>query len=206
MRAMASPAASTSEQEKYSLLIIGDVEWEPKLMSGIVNGFPQLVEPDSSYFGWRECNKVIDVDGRNIMLEIYSFERRYFDYRYKFKYQRANGIMIVYDVTHEESFEEVFKYSIREVDRYIDLEDNCLPIMLVGTNTEKRDKQIVSIERGRMRAEEIGLKARFTEVSHVTGENVETALQTITRDMIAYRSARPAVPEPESVNKHCVVS
>ncbi len=211
---MASPA-STSVQEKYFLLITGDIDCQAKLMSGLVNGFPQLSKPDFRFRQQFESNQLIKVDDEDMMLEVYKIEERFVDlsFDYQYEYCRANGIMILYDVTDEDSLDDVFKYSMKNLELYLyPNQDTVPPIMLVGTNIEKKDQQVMSIERLRMRAQKMSVsksKLRVAEANTVTGENVETALQTITRDMIAnciIKSESELRLKTKPKKKQCVVS
>ena len=203
-------AALTSQQEeKYSLLITGDVDQRSKLMSGIVNGFPQSVELDYQRH-FSDTKYYVQVDDRYVQLEVYKFVETPWDSLSSY-YRKANGIMILYDVTDEESLDDVFSQWMRPIEHYsYFLEDEYLPTILIGANIEKRDEQKVSMERMRMRAEEISqLKIRFAEVSLVTGENVHTVIQTITRDMIAHRIAKSESElhsKTEPKKKQCVIS
>ncbi len=94
------------------------------------------------------------------------------------------------------------------MDRMMSFRSNC-PIMLVGTNIENKDERTVN-EKHLSTLIDTDQEVKHAEVSLVTGENVETALQTITRDMIAH--ATKPDPEPATVlpvktePKKCIVS
>ncbi len=203
---MASPTA-TSLQEKYFLLVIGDHDCKSKLMSGLTNGFPLSTELSHRLFRGSESDQLVEVDGTSVTVEVY--RDSYFEPSSHSQYQRANGIMILYDVTDQHSLDDEFNYSMREIDRYkYFLEDTLPPIMLVGANIEKKGEQILSLESMRMSAHREGINLRFAEVSTVTGENVETALQTITRDIIAHCAPKPEpkLPKTKPKKKRCVIS
>lgn len=88
-------------------------------------------------------------------------------------YRGAHAMMIVYDVSDLESFNNV-KNWLLECDRYAS--DNVIKI-LVGNKCDTT-KRVVSYETGKEFAETLGIQ--FLETSAKTGINVEKAFMTIT--------------------------
>ncbi|KAG7158912.1 Ras-related protein Rab-8B-like, partial [Homarus americanus] len=92
----------------------------------------------------------------------------------------AKGVLLVYDVTHETSFENTRR--LRKVRDEGGLGE--VVIMLLGTNAHYRgDDRQVTWQRGKELGDEAGVK--FLEVSAVTGTNMEQALLTITKAILA---------------------
>lgn len=94
-------------------------------------------------------------------------------------YRGAMGIMLVYDVTNEKSFENI-KNWIRNIEENASAE---VEKMLLGNKCELTDKRQVSKERGEQLAVEYGIK--FMETSAKSSINVEEAFYTLARDIKA---------------------
>jgi small GTP-binding protein len=88
-------------------------------------------------------------------------------------FKGAHAIMLVYDVTERESFENIRNW-INEIKTYGD-ERVC--ILLVGNKSDIEDKRAVSYKEGADLAAEIG--TRFWEVSAKNNINVREAYEDI---------------------------
>ena len=79
--------------------------------------------------------------------------------------KKANGILLVYDISEKQSFQNIENWmdSIRE-------NSNELPIILIGNKSDLNDERQVSIEEGQQKADEFGCP--FYETSCKTGDNV----------------------------------
>ncbi|XP_063883659.1 uncharacterized protein LOC135112779 isoform X3 [Scylla paramamosain] len=98
----------------------------------------------------------------------------------------ASALLLVYDVTREDTYESVrmwlqrVKSAGRCTDRVV--------MMVLGDNCHfQRDDRQVTWERGK----ELGREGRvaFLEVSSVTAANLETALKSVARAVLAKESA-----------------
>nr|CAH7759289.1 unnamed protein product [Callosobruchus chinensis] len=90
------------------------------------------------------------------------------------------GIMLVYDITNEKSFENI-KNWIRNIEENASADDPYLS--LIGNKCELEDKRQVSKERGEQLAIEYGIK--FIETSAKNSIRVEDAFFTLARDIKA---------------------
>ncbi|XP_048566724.1 ras-related protein RABD2a-like [Triticum urartu] len=88
-------------------------------------------------------------------------------------YRGAHGIIIVYDVTDQDSFNNV-KQWLNEIDRYGSENVNKL---LVGNKSDLIDKRVVSYETAKAFADEIGIP--FMETSAKNALNVEQAFMAM---------------------------
>ncbi|CAH1998588.1 unnamed protein product [Acanthoscelides obtectus] len=79
------------------------------------------------------------------------------------------GIMLVYDITNEKSFENIVKW-LRNIDEHAN-ED--VEKMILGNKCDMTDKRTVSKERGETIAREHGI--RFMETSAKANINIERA-------------------------------
>ncbi|KAK4353949.1 hypothetical protein RND71_026143 [Anisodus tanguticus] len=89
-------------------------------------------------------------------------------------YRGAHGIIVVYDVTDQESFNNV-KQWLNEIDRYAS--DNVNKI-LVGNKADLTANRVVSYETAKAFADEIGIP--FLETSAKDATNVEQAFMAMT--------------------------
>ncbi|XP_029580596.1 ras-related protein Rab-8A-like [Salmo trutta] len=87
------------------------------------------------------------------------------------------GIMLVYDITNEKSFENI-KNWIRNIEEHASAD---VEKMVLGNKCDINDKRQVSKERGEKLALEYGIK--FMETSAKANINVENAFLTLARDI-----------------------
>ncbi|XP_073115012.1 ras-related protein RIC1 isoform X2 [Elaeis guineensis] len=102
-------------------------------------------------------------------------------------YRGAHGIIVVYDVTDQESFNNV-KQWLSEIDRYASDNVNKL---LVGNKCDLDANRVVSYETGKAFADEIGIP--FLETSAKDATNVEKAFMTMTAEIKNRMASQPAM-------------
>lgn len=83
-------------------------------------------------------------------------------------YRGADGIIMVYDVTSEESFNHVNEW-LNEVNRYA-AEDTCK--LLLGNKCDRADR-VISIEKAREFSDQLGIP--YLETSAKNSINIEEA-------------------------------
>ncbi|KAH7543646.1 hypothetical protein FEM48_Zijuj02G0206100 [Ziziphus jujuba var. spinosa] len=88
-------------------------------------------------------------------------------------YRGAHGIIIVYDVTEMESFNNV-KQWLNEIDRYA---NDSVCKLLVGNKCDLVDSKVVDTQTGKAFADELGIP--FLETSAKDSINVEQAFLTM---------------------------
>uniref|UniRef100_G1PTC2 Ras-related protein SEC4 n=1 Tax=Myotis lucifugus TaxID=59463 RepID=G1PTC2_MYOLU len=93
-------------------------------------------------------------------------------------YRGAMGIMLVYDITNEKSFDNI-KNWIRNIEEHASLD---VERMILGNKCDMNDKRQVSKERGEKLAIDYGIK--FLETSAKSSTNVEEAFFTLARDIM----------------------
>ena len=89
-------------------------------------------------------------------------------------YQKADAILLVYDISNRKSFEQIRNYYCPKI------EENCkknIPIILLGNKADKENEREVSIEEGAELAVEH--KFKFKETSCVKNENVADAFEAL---------------------------
>ena len=86
--------------------------------------------------------------------------------------KKADGIILVYDITYKISFENLNKW-------LKDINENAkgLPIVLIGNKTDLEEKREVTKEEGNEFAKKINEEIEFYEASCKTGENIKEAIR-----------------------------
>ena len=123
--------------------------------------------------------KTIEIDSKRCKLQIWDtagverFRNIIASY-----YRGANGIMLVYDITDLESFENLNSWLI-EIEK--NASKNVYKI-LVGNKCDMEDQRKVTVEQGKDFADKYGME--FFEISAKDSINIEEAFITMTREVI----------------------
>ncbi|OAY53118.1 ras-related protein RIC1 [Manihot esculenta] len=170
----------------FKLLLIGD--------SGVGKSCLLLRFADDSYIesyistiGVDFKIRTVDQDGKTIKLQIWDTagQERFRTITSSY-YRGAHGIIIVFDVTDEESFRNV-KAWLTEIDKFATDNVNKL---LVGNKCDLNSKRVVSSETARAFADEIGIP--FLETSAKNATNVEDAFMTMAGEIKKRMACQPA--------------
>lgn len=153
----------------FKLLLIGD--------SGVGKSCLLLRFADNTYtesfistIGVDFKIRTIDLDGKVIKLQIWDTagQERFRTITSSY-YRGAHGIIVVYDVTDIESFNNV-KQWLHEIDRYASENVNKL---LVGNKNDLESKRVVQTDQAKEFADSLGI--RFLETSAKNNVQVEAA-------------------------------
>jgi len=122
--------------------------------------------------------RTIELDGKRIKLQIWDTagQERFRTITTAY-YRGAMGILLVYDVTDERSFDNIRTW-------YSNIEQHAsegVNKILIGNKCDWTDKRAVTEQRGRELAEELGIK--FMETSAKVNEGVEESFFTLARDI-----------------------
>jgi Ras-related protein Rab-8A len=122
--------------------------------------------------------RTIELDGKRIKLQIWDTagQERFRTITTAY-YRGAMGILLVYDVTSEESFANIRNW-IRSIEQHAT--DNVNKV-LIGNKADLMEKRMVDTARGQALADEFQIK--FFETSAKSAQNVEEAFFTIARDI-----------------------
>ncbi|XP_076894556.1 ras-related protein RABD2c-like [Bidens hawaiensis] len=171
----------------FKLLLIGD--------SGVGKSCLLLRFADDSYLesyistiGVDFKIRTVEQDGKTIKLQIWDTagQERFRTITSSY-YRGAHGIIVVYDVTDQESFNNV-KQWLSEIDRYASENVNKL---LVGNKCDLTSQKVVSYETGKAFADEIGIP--FLETSAKSSTNVEEAFMAMTAEIKNRMASQPAM-------------
>ncbi|XP_019860663.1 PREDICTED: uncharacterized protein LOC109588989 [Amphimedon queenslandica] len=102
------------------------------------------------------------------------------------------GVMLVYDVTSNKSFE-----TVENIDRLPHLEfgESAIKILLVGNKIDLGSQRVVPKEKGEWLAQKRNML--FLETSAITGSNIDEAFKTIIRNIKKHKDIK-------KVKKHMV--
>jgi len=161
----------------FKLLLIGD--------SGVGKSCLLLRFADDTYtesyistIGVDFKIRTITVDGKKVKLQIWDTagQERFRTITSSY-YRGAHGIIVVYDVTDQATFNNV-KQWLEEIDRYA-----CESVqkLLIGNKCDLEDQRAVDVESAKEFAESLNIP--FLETSAKGPSNVEEAFITITREI-----------------------
>ncbi|CAN3365060.1 GTP-binding protein Ypt1p [Diutina catenulata] len=166
----------------FKLLLIGD--------SGVGKSALLLRFSDDTYtpdyistIGVDFKIRTVELDGKTIKLQIWDTagQERFRTITSSY-YRGAHGIIIVYDVTDQESFNNV-KQWLQEIDRYA---TGGVMKLLVGNKADLTDKKIVEYTAAKEFADALDIP--FLETSALSSTNVEQAFFTMARQIKAQMS------------------
>merc|ERR1711957_684047 len=100
-------------------------------------------------------------------------------------YRGAHGIIVVYDVTDKESFNNV-KHWVQEIEKYAADGVNKL---LVGNKCDLQSKRVVTYDEAKELADSLNI--HFMETSAKNAHNVEDAFQAMAKNIKTRVVAQP---------------
>lgn len=169
----------------FKLLLIGD--------SGVGKSCLLLRFADDSYLesyistiGVDFKIRTVEQDGKTIKLQIWDTagQERFRTITSSY-YRGAHGIIIVYDITDQESFNNV-KQWLSEINRYASENVNKL---LVGNKSDLTENRAVSYDTAKAFADEIGIP--FMETSAKNSKNVEQAFMAMSAEIKKRMASQP---------------
>lgn len=174
-----NPSSSKSAAYDYliKLLLIGD--------SGVGKSCLLLRFSDDSFtpsfittIGIDFKIRTIELEGKRIKLQIWDTagQERFRTITTAY-YRGAMGILLVYDVTDEKSFNNIRNW-IRNIEQHATESVNKI---LIGNKCDMVEKKVVDSARGKALADEYGIK--FLETSAKNSINVEEAFITLAKDI-----------------------
>jgi len=175
----------------FKLLLIGD--------SGVGKSCLLLRFADDTYtdsyistIGVDFKIRTVDLDAKTIKLQIWDTagQERFRTITSSY-YRGAHGIIIVYDITDKESFDNVRQW-LFEIDRYAS-ESVCK--LLVGNKSDLKNKRAVELETAKAFADELHIP--FLETSAKNAANVEQAFLTMAAQIKTKMQTQPPTqPKP----------
>uniref|UniRef100_UPI00398F5105 ras-related protein Rab-13-like n=1 Tax=Pristiophorus japonicus TaxID=55135 RepID=UPI00398F5105 len=135
--------------------------------------------------------KTVDVDGKKIKLQVWDTagQERFKTITTAY-YRGAMGIILVYDITDEKSFENIQNWmkSIKEN------ASASVERMLLGNKCDMENKRKVLKDKAEKLAKDHGI--RFFETSAKSSLNVEEAFESLARDILIKTSKKSGFGSP----------
>eukprot|EP00164_Ancoracysta_twista_P000139 GFYU01000204.1.p1 GENE.GFYU01000204.1~~GFYU01000204.1.p1 ORF type:complete len:203 (-),score=78.03 GFYU01000204.1:438-1046(-) len=175
----------------FKLLLIGD--------SGVGKSCLLLRFADDTYtesyistIGVDFKIRTIDLEGKTIKLQIWDTagQERFRTITSSY-YRGAHGIIVVYDVTDQESFNNVRQW-LHEIDRYACENVNKL---LVGNKSDLTTKRVVEYNTAKEFADSLGIP--FLETSAKQSTNVEAAFMKMAGEIKNRMATTPMMNKPK---------
>ena len=170
------------------ILLVGDSSvGKTTLLLQYVDG--KFSENHITTIGVEYKDKEITVNNRKINLQIWdtSGQERYQSITKNF-YRNADGILFVFDVTNEESFNHIKNWLMTSED----VEKNFKKIM-VGNKIDLEDKIVINKEKADKFAEKKNMKCFLTSAKD--GINVDTIFQEIAELVLANKTEEEIIEE-----------
>jgi len=138
--------------------------------------------------------KTLDIDGKSCKLQIWDTagQERFRNIISSY-YRGAQGIMLVYDITDLESFQNLNSW-------LIEIEKNASKSVykiLVGNKCDMENERKVTTEQGKDFADQYGMK--FFETSAKNSTNVNEAFITMTKEVMKNSSKKSPTPKKDNV-------
>lgn len=144
--------------------------------------------------------KTIDYKGNLIKVQIYDTSGQE-----KFKtisanyYKRADGILLVFDLTRKETFSNI-EYWIKEMKDQMDISN--IGVVLLGNKSDLVEEKKVSPKEGKDLAET--LKTKYYETSAKNGNNIDESIHFLIEEIIKkkeidFTESNPKTREPSKV-------
>lgn len=172
----ARPHAMAKEFDvKYKVLIIGNsgVGKTALIRALMGESFSMEMLPT---IGIDFVKKKFLIDGANVLLEIWDTAgQERFRTITKFQYRGTKGILLVYDITDMNSFNNL-SYWLDSIDQEIrtDHPTETIPVVIIGNKTDLEEQRQVAKKLGKKKAHE-SLVRGFVETSAKECKNVEQA-------------------------------
>ncbi|XP_059752506.1 ras-related protein Rab-26 [Balaenoptera ricei] len=134
-------------------------------------------------------NKVLDVDGMKVKLQIWDTagQERFRSVTHAY-YRDAHALLLLYDVTNKASFDSIQAW-LTEIQEYA---QHDVVLMLLGNKVDSAQERVVKREDGEKLAKEYGLP--FMETSAKTGLNVDLAFTAIAKELKQRCMKAPSEP------------
>jgi len=90
--------------------------------------------------------------------------------------RKANGMLLVYDITHKPSFENVENWinNLKE-----ETGQKMIPSVLIGNKKDLTEERVIKEDQGKELAKKLEMEEHFYETSCSTGENVQKAFSDL---------------------------
>ncbi|XP_076816523.1 ras-related protein Rab-13-like [Clavelina lepadiformis] len=185
-RSSGSPSRPSEDEDIFKILLIGN--------SGVgkLALIYRFLYPDEPIFRLKfkstvglECEtKLVKISGKTRQIQMWDIPgQKHFTSMTSYWFKGADGILLVYDVTDRQSFDDVPEHFVRIKQQA----DDDAKVILVGNKIDINDKRRVGKQEGLKFAKERGLK--FFETSATGNINVADIFTTLVADILKERTS-----------------
>ena len=169
-------------KNKINIFLIGDSKTGKTSIIKTLLGFPFLEEMLTT-IGFD--NYITEIELKNkkkINLQIYDTagQEKYRSIAFQLLKTKCEGIVFIYSIDDENSFNSIFEYWINEINNNI-INISNYPIYVIGNKSDLKDDRVIEYEEGKKKANEY--KFKFMETSAKTGLNIKELFTNITQDI-----------------------
>ena len=168
-------------KNKINIFLIGDKLTGKTSIIKTLLGFPFLEEMITT-IGFDDYITEIELKNKKkINLKIYDTagQEQYRSIAFQLLKTKCEGIVLIYSIDDENSFNNIFEYWINEINNIINISN--YPIYIIGNKSDLKDDRAIKYEEGKKKAEEY--KFKFMETSAKTGLNIKELFTNITQDI-----------------------
>ncbi|XP_031101438.1 ras-related protein RABA5b-like [Ipomoea triloba] len=165
------------EEYLFKIVVIGDsAVGKSNLLSRFARD--EFDHNSKATIGVEFQTQVVEVDGKEVKAQVWDTAgQERFRAVTSAYYRGAVGALIVYDITRRITFENIKRW-LEELNTHC---DTTVARMLVGNKCDLESIRDVSVEEGKLLAEEEGLF--FIETSALDSTNVNTAFEIVIREI-----------------------
>lgn len=182
-----------TEQAPFKLLLIGDSSvGKSSLLLRFCDNI--YTEGPATIYNVDFKTKTINVDNKPVQLQVWDTagQERFRTITSSF-YRGAHGIIVVYDITDQGTFNNV-KLWMQEIQRYAAA---TVVKMLVGNKIDLAERRVIGTSTAKEYAD--GLSIPFLETSAKTGHEVENAFQKLTEEVLKQQSGGWNAPRSDPI-------
>ena len=172
--------SSNKYNEKCRLLIIGDSQvGKTSFLSYYSNGSFNLHYLATA--GLELFTKDDIIDNKTIRIELWDTagQEKFYSLTSGF-FHNAQGIMVMFDVTCVNSFENVRNWT-ESIKTHLSSEINNIPVIIIGNKIDLKERDVKTDEANKY-CRELGFK--YFETSAKTGENVDLTIKYLVKEVL----------------------
>ena len=166
--------------EKCRLLIIGDSQvGKTSFLSYYANGSFNMNYLATA--GLELFTKDDIIDNKTIRIELWDTagQEKFYSLTKGF-FHNAQGIMVMFDVTCVNSFENVRNWT-ESIKTHLSSEINNIPVIIIGNKIDLKERDVKKDEANKY-CRELGFN--YFETSAKTGDNVESTIKYLVREIL----------------------
>ena len=169
-----------SYNEKCQLLIIGDASvGKTSIFSRFTTGF--FSAHYVATIGIDNYKKDITIDDKIVRVQLWDTAgaEKYYSLTKGF-FRNAQGIMVVFDVTNSETYDNV-RHWTQSIKTHIGSDIERIPVIIIGNKIDLEEREIVK-EDAILYAKELG--CLYFETSAKTGENINETILFLVKEVL----------------------